>query len=128
MSDAADGDVPEGAAVFPLIPEALGVNPLLLGVIHAAVFLSGSSEEVVHPAAADEALDRLADYLQRVQGEALNKVREEMNVLTALARQEKWPRDLIQALMSMLDALGVGEKEDGDQEDGEHEDGEHEEE
>src|SRR4051812_40007061 len=108
MSDAADGDVPDGSAVFPLIPEGLGVNPLLLGVVHAAVFLSGSSEEVVHPAAADEALDRLADYLQRIQGDDLRKVREDMNVLTSLARQEKWPKELIQALMSMLDALGVG--------------------
>src|SRR5437867_2931135 len=118
MSDAADGDVPDGAAVFPLIPEGLGVNPLLLGVIHAAVFLSGSSEEVVHPAAADEALDRLADYLQRLQGDDLRKVREDMNALTALARQEKWPKELIQALTSMLDALGVGAKEEGGLEEG----------
>jgi len=116
MSDAADGDVPDGAAVFPLIPEALGVNPLLLAVIHVAVFLSGSSEEVVHPAAADEALDRLADYLQRVQGDDLKKVREDMNVLTSLARQEKWPKELIQALTSMLDALGIGGREDGERE------------
>ena len=30
-----DGDVPEGAAVFPEIPAELGVNPLLLAVVHA---------------------------------------------------------------------------------------------
>ena len=113
MSHADDDDIPAGAAVFPLIPEGLGVNPLLLGVIHAAVFLSGSSEEIVHPAAADEALDRLADYLQRVQGDDLRKVREDMNALTSLARQEKWPKELIQALTSMLDALGVGSREEG---------------
>ena len=112
MSDAADGDVPEGAAVFPLIPEGLGVNPLLLAVVHATIFLSGSSEEVIHPAAADEALDRLADYLQRLQGPELRKVREDMNALTSLARQEKWPKELIHALTSMLDALGVSSKEE----------------
>ena len=113
MSDEAEREVPEGAAVFPLIPADLGVHPLLLGVVHAAVFLSGSSEEIVHPAAADEALDRLADYLQRIKGPDLNKVREDMNALTSLARQEKWPKELIQALMSMLDALGISGKEEG---------------
>jgi len=114
MSDAADSEVPEGAAVFPLIPDELGANPLLLAVIHAAVFLSGSSEDVVHPAAADEALDRLADYLQRLKGEDLLKVREDMLAVTSLARQEKWPKSLIHALTSMMDAFGVGSGKEGE--------------
>ena len=108
MSD----EVPEGAAVFPLIPEELGVNPLLLAVVHAAVFLSGSSEEVVHPAAADEALDRFAEYLSRLSGPQLRQVREDMDALTRLARREKWPKALIHALTGLLDALGVGGEEE----------------
>ena len=32
-----EGEVPEGAAVFPDIPAELGVNPLLLAVVHAVV-------------------------------------------------------------------------------------------
>ena len=52
MSDEADDEVPEGAAVFPTIPAELGVDPLLLAVLHATVFLAGSDEAVVHPAAA----------------------------------------------------------------------------
>src|SRR5437868_14417883 len=107
MSDAADGDVPDGAAVFPLIPEALGVNPLLLAVVHVAVFLSGSSEEVIHPAAADEALDRLAEYLQRLAGPQLRQVREEMDALARFARQEKWPKAMIRALASLLEVCGI---------------------
>ena len=47
-------EVPEGAAVFPLIPVELGINPLLLAVIQATVFLAGSDENLVEPAAADE--------------------------------------------------------------------------
>ena len=49
---AGDAEVPEGAAVFPLIPPELGVNPLLLAVLHATVFLAGSDEKIVNPAAA----------------------------------------------------------------------------
>ena len=58
----ADDQVPEGAAVFPLIPAELGINPLLLAVVHATVFLAGSDEEVVDATAADEAVGYLAGY------------------------------------------------------------------
>ena len=54
-------EVPDGAAVFPEIPAELGVHPLLLAVLHAFVFLDGSDDGVVNPAAADEAMEYLAD-------------------------------------------------------------------
>ena len=47
-------EVPEAAAVFPLIPEELGFHPLLLAVLHAVVFLDGSDEGVVNDSAANE--------------------------------------------------------------------------
>ncbi len=107
-----EGDVPEGAAVFPLIPAELGVNPLLLGVLHATVFLAGSEKEVVDPAAAQEAMEYLAGYLQRLEGDALARVREDMACLVAFARQEQWPKQLIQSLKSLLDDFGVGRTEE----------------
>jgi hypothetical protein len=110
MSDAAEpaGEVPEGAAVFPLIPPELGVNPLLLAALHAVVFLSGSDDEVVDPAAANEALEYLAGYLQRLEGPALARVREDLLCLTTFARQEKWPKQLVQFLKTFLADYGVG--------------------
>ena len=51
-----DEQVPEGVAIFPEIPDTLGVNPLLLAVIHSIVFLAGSDAEIVNPSAADEAV------------------------------------------------------------------------
>src|SRR5262245_55448721 len=113
MSDDPDrSEVPAGAAVFPLIPTELGVNPLLLAVIHATVFLSGSSEAIIHPAAADEALDRLSDYMARLGGTQLQQVREDMDALTWFARQEKWPRAMVHVLTSLLEAIGVGGTEE----------------
>jgi hypothetical protein len=108
MSDADSAEVPEGAAVFPLIPPELGVQPLLLAVLHATVFLSGSDDEVVHPGAAEEALEYMAGYLQRLQGPALARVREDLACLTAFARQEKWPKQLVRVLQSFLDDYGIG--------------------
>jgi hypothetical protein len=103
-----DAEVPEGAAVFPLIPAELGVNPLLLAVLHATVFLAGSTEEVVDLAAADEALGYLTDYLGRLEGPVLERVREDMVALTTYARQEKWPKQLRRWLESFLADFGLG--------------------
>ena len=100
--------VPEGAAVFPLIPTELGVNPLLLAVLHAAVFLTGSEEAIVQPAAADEALEYLASYLQRIDSPLLQRTKEDMACLVAFARQEKWPKQMIRFLKDFLADFGVG--------------------
>jgi hypothetical protein len=103
------GQVPEGAAVFPEVPEELGVSPLLLAVLHAVVFLAGSGEEVVDGAAADEAVGYLAGYLRRLHGEELRRVREDMACLVGYARQEKWSKQSVQTLKSFLSDFGVGE-------------------
>ena len=109
MSDDEDesDDVPEGAAVFPEIPDELGVHPLLLGVLHATVFFVGSTKEVVNPDAADEALGRIETYLQRLEGNDLRRIEEDMACLITYARSEKWERGLIQALKTFLSDMGV---------------------
>jgi hypothetical protein len=113
MSDAPEPDeVPEGAAVFPLIPPELGVHPLLLTTLHAVIFLSGSDDELVHPGAADEALEYLAGYLQRLEGPALQRVREDLLCLATYGRQEKWPRQLQRFLKTFLADYGVGDPDE----------------
>jgi hypothetical protein len=104
-------EVPDGAAVFPLIPPELGANPLLLAVIHATIFLAGSDEAIVNAAAADEVVERLGTYLRRLRGPQLQLVREDMQCLSSYARQQKWPKQVIRALQVLLEDYGVGEGE-----------------
>jgi hypothetical protein len=104
-------EVPEGAAVFPLIPEELGVSPLLLAVLHAVVFLVGSDDDVVQPDAAEEALHYLVSYLRRLEGPALQRVREDIGVLLGFARQEQWPKEDVHFLKTFLDEFGIGTEE-----------------
>lgn len=101
------GEVPEGAAVFPLVPEELGVHPLLLLAIHTAVFLDGSDEQVVNAPAAAEAMEYCATYLQRLSGKDLDRVREDIDTLVGWARDEKLPRDVIDFLQGFLADNGV---------------------
>jgi hypothetical protein len=107
MADEAGTEVPDGAAVFPLIPPDLGVNPLLLASLHATIFLAASDDAIVQGAAADEAVQYIAGYLQRLDGPALEKVREDMACLVAYARQQKWSKQLVHALKSFLSDLGI---------------------
>jgi hypothetical protein len=111
MSDSPEREVPEGAAVFPLIPAELGIHPLLLATLHAIVFFDGSDESVVNDAAADEALQYFATYLQRLQGPELRRIREDAETLLDFARQEKWPEEEMRFLRSFLHDFGVGEGE-----------------
>src|SRR5205809_6066112 len=101
-------EVPDGAAVFPLCPAELGIHPLLLATLHAVVFFDGSADEVVNDAAADEALQYLAGYLQRLQGAELKRIREDIDCLLTFARQEKWPKEEVEFLRNFLRDYGAG--------------------
>lgn len=112
MADPAHDDrpaeeAPEGAAVFPLIPPELGVHPLLLAALHAYVFLEGSEEEVLHPAAAEEAMHYLVAYLQRLNGPDLKRVREDLQALVGFAKHEKWPKQQVRFLQDFLKENGI---------------------
>jgi hypothetical protein len=110
MADEAEREVPAGAAVFPLIPPELDIHPLLLAVLHATVFLDGSEAQIVQPDAAEEAMQYLAIYLQRLSGPELRQVREDLDCLIGFARQEKWPKQEVQFLKNFLADYGVGEE------------------
>jgi hypothetical protein len=106
--DAIPDEAPEGAAVFPLIPHELGIHPLLLAVLHAYVFLEGSEAAVLNPLVAEEAMNYLVSYLQRLSGDDLRRVKEDMRTLTGLAKSEKWPKQQVRFLQDFLSDNGIG--------------------
>lgn len=108
MADEAEREVPAGVAVFPLIPAELGVDPLLLAVIHTAVFLTGSEADMVDPNAADETMHYLIAYLRRLEGSRLARVQEDMLTLIGHAKQQKWSKQDVRFLSEFLKELGVG--------------------
>lgn len=106
-SEETERNVPEGAAVFPLIPPELGVDPLFLAALHAIVFFDGSEEPIVNPAAAQEAMEYIAGYFQRLSGPRLQKIREDLECLAGYARQEGWPKQQVRFLKELLENYGV---------------------
>jgi hypothetical protein len=101
-------ETPEGAAVFPLIPAELGVHPLLLAVLHAYVFLEGSDPNVLNPAVGEEAMNYLVTYLQRLSGDELRRVREDVHTLVGFAKADKWPKQQVRFLQDFLKDNGIG--------------------
>jgi hypothetical protein len=99
---------PEGAAVFPLIPAELGVHPLLLAALHAYVFLEGSEPAVLNAAVGEEAMNYLVTYLQRLRGDDLRRVKEDMATLAAFAKSEGWPKQQVRFLQDFLKENGIG--------------------
>jgi hypothetical protein len=100
-------ETPDGAAVFPLIPAELGVHPLLLAALHSYVFLEGSDPSVLNPAVAEEAMNYLVTYLQRLQGDNLRRAKEDMATLAAFAKSEKWPKQQVRFLQEFLKENGI---------------------
>lgn len=95
--------------MFPLIPAELGVHPLLLAVLHAYVFLEGSEEAVLNGAVAEEAMEYLVTYLQRLTGPDLKRVKEDLATLAAFAKSEKWPKQQVRFLQDFLKDNAIGE-------------------
>jgi hypothetical protein len=95
--------------VFPLIPPELGIHPLLLATLHAYVFLEGSEASVLNPQAAEEAMNYLVSYLQRLSGADLRRIREDVQTLTGFARSEKWPKQQVRFLQEFLSDNGIGQ-------------------
>ncbi len=101
---------PDGAAVFPMIPAELGVHPLLLAVLHAYVFLEGSDPTVLNGTVAEEAMEYLASYLQRLGGADLKRAKEDFATLVSFAKSEKWPKQQVRFLQDFLKENGVGDE------------------
>ncbi len=112
MSKAAEEqyESPEGAAVFPLIPPDLGINPLLLAMLHGYVFLEGSEDTIIDPDAAMEGLEYMATYLQRLTGKDLLRASEDLETLVGYAKEQEWPTEHVQFLKTFLDENGVGKQ------------------
>jgi hypothetical protein len=109
MPDPIDEESPEGAAVFPMIPAELGVHPLLLAVLHAYVFLEGSDPTVLNGTVAEEAMEYLVNYLQRLTGPDLKRVTEDFATLAAFAKSERWPKQQVRFLQEFLKEHAIGD-------------------
>ncbi|GIW81067.1 MAG: hypothetical protein KatS3mg105_2874 [Gemmatales bacterium] len=106
MADTSD-DWEEGVGVFPTIPPKVGADPLVLALLHALVFLEGSSDDIVERDAADEAVEQMAAYLRRLSPQQKADFQQSLQRLIEYARDEHWDDDQILYLKEFFENYGI---------------------
>jgi hypothetical protein len=53
-------------------------------------------------------MNYLITYLQRLDGNELRRVREDMHTLAGFAKTEKWPKQQVRFLQDFLKENGIG--------------------
>ena len=60
------------------------------------------------PTVADEAMNYLVGYLQRLEGEPLRRVKEDFATLAGFAKSDGWPKQQVRFLQEFLKENGIG--------------------
>lgn len=108
--------------VMPLVPAELGIDPVLLCVLHCAAFLDLASVDLVDADAAGDVLENLESYVKRLSPERLTEIQRQLDVLEEWAENAGWPEELVDFVADFLYSCGIGEAEDGDEGEDEDED------
>jgi hypothetical protein len=98
--------------LLPPIPEELGIDPLLLALLHTAAFLDLSDDESVDPELAGDVLEHVGMYAQRLPPERVQELEQQLEKLQAHAEQSGWPPELSEFVGQFLYNCGIGDEDD----------------
>ncbi len=101
--------VDKTACVMPTIPEELGIDPILSGLLHHAAFLELSADDTVDPDWAVEAMEHVGAYLQRLKGSRAQGIQEDLDKIADYGKRHGWHDDLVEFIDNFLRYSGVAE-------------------
>jgi hypothetical protein len=99
--------------LMPVVPEELGIDPLLLSLVHCAAFLDLAADDVVDPDAAGDVLENLEVYFKRLAPARLAEIDEQLERLSEWAESAGWPEELVDFVADFLYSCGVADEDDG---------------
>ena len=97
----------EGIALFPEIPEELGIDPLLECLLSMVVFITASDENLVDPKAADEAFAHLQVVLSKLDNKRIARMSEELEVVAGWVKDQGLGLEAVEFIETFLDEMGV---------------------
>ena len=112
MSEDSEHEVNEAVssgAMMPVIPEELGIDPLLSALLHCAAFLDLSEDGEVDDAASTAVLEHVGLYVQRLSPEELDDLADQLAELREHAHKVGWAPPLIEFVEDFLYSCGIGE-------------------
>ena len=99
--------VVKDAYVMPVLPKSLKVDPIVAALLHAVLFLEISGEGSVDPDWAVEALEHVMHYLQQLDSERIEELREQVARIAKHARKKKWGKQPVEFLTMFVEQFGV---------------------
>jgi hypothetical protein len=107
-----EADRPNETTTMPIVPERLGVDPVLLAMLHLTALLDFADDDVVESQSANEALEFVEMYMQRLDTEQLEEVQAQLDRIEEYAAEEGWPEELTDFVRDFLYNCGLGEDDD----------------
>jgi hypothetical protein len=108
---------PEVEPYLPEIPPELGVEPLLAALLQCAAFLDLGDDTSVDPVQADEVLEHVGMYVQRLPPERVADIEKQLARLKEHAEKANWPEPIAAFVADFLYSCGIGEDEDDEGQD-----------
>lgn len=99
-------------AFLPVVPEELGIDPVLLGLLHTAAFLDLADDDSVDPEFAGDVLEHVGLYIQRLGAERAGQIEAQLEKLAKYAAESGWPQHLREFVSHFLYNCGIGDEED----------------
>lgn len=100
------------AESLPVIPEGLGIDPLLLALLHCASFLDLSGDTLVDSGSATDVLEHVGLYVQRLDPDRQLDVARQLRALREHGEAAGWSGELIDFVEHFLYSCGIGEDVD----------------
>ena len=95
--------------MLPVVPESLGIDPLLVALVQAAAFFDLADDDLIDPDAAGDVLEHIGLYVQRLPEERRAGVKADLEALSAHANAQGWPTWVAEFCGEFLYSCGIGE-------------------
>lgn len=105
------GSGKEAVSGLPLVPAELGIDPVLLALLHCAAFLDLSGEGIVEPGAATDVLEHVGLYVQRLSPDELADIADQLAALHEHGAEAGWAPELLELVDDFLYSCGVDDED-----------------
>jgi hypothetical protein len=103
---------------MPLVPESLGVDPMLLALVHVASLLDFAEDDVVDPEAANVALEYVEEYLQRLPAERLDAIQADLDRMEEYGAEHGWSEEMTDFVRDFLYNCGLDDDDEAPDDEG----------
>jgi len=112
VQDDREGARADDETIMPLVPESLGVDPVLLALLHVASLLDFADDEAVDADMANAALERVEACMQRLDTDRLEAIQADLDRVEEYGAEHGWSEEMTDFVRDFLYNCGLGEDDE----------------